>query len=140
MLFLLRHQENMDTDFWKMYCFIEKRHIKSLLYQFLMECVQVSTPTIGIKTFFQCYSEIRMRTIDVALSAHMNDRAWGPRTLWGSRVLWGPRTLGGPRRTQNSRKTYQLLFNSNLTSSYIRVFLFSSLLVLELDCIHFPQL
>ena len=35
--------------------------------------MQVSIPTIGIKTFFECYSEIRVRTIDVALSANLND-------------------------------------------------------------------
>ena len=33
----------------------------------------MSIPTIGIKTFFECYSEIRVRTIDVALSANLND-------------------------------------------------------------------
>ena len=38
--------------------------------------MQVSIPAIGIKTFFEYYSEIRMRTIDVALSADMNDRAF----------------------------------------------------------------
>ena len=33
----------------------------------------MSIPTIGIKTFFECYSEIRVRIIDVALSANLND-------------------------------------------------------------------
>ena len=36
--------------------------------------MQKSIPTIGIKTFFKYYSEIRMRTIDIALSADLNDR------------------------------------------------------------------
>ena len=39
-----------------------------------MECVQVSIRTIGIEKFFEYHSEIRMRTIDVALSADLNDR------------------------------------------------------------------
>ena len=34
----------------------------------------VSIPTIGIGNFFE-YSEIRIRTIDVAFSADLNDRA-----------------------------------------------------------------
>ena len=36
--------------------------------------MHVSIPTIGIKIFFKYYSEIGMRTIDVALSADLNDR------------------------------------------------------------------
>ena len=37
----------------------------------------MSIPTIGIEKFFQYHSEIRMRTIDVALSADLNDRVKG---------------------------------------------------------------
>ena len=37
--------------------------------------MQKSIPTIGIKTFFEYYSKMRMRTIDIALSADLNDRA-----------------------------------------------------------------
>ena len=36
--------------------------------------MQVYIPTIGIEKFFKYHSEIRMRTIDVALSADLNDR------------------------------------------------------------------
>ena len=37
--------------------------------------MHVSIPTIGTEKFFEYHSEIRMRTIDVALSADLNDRA-----------------------------------------------------------------
>ena len=36
--------------------------------------MQVSIRTIGIEKFFEYHSEIRMRTIDVALWADLNDR------------------------------------------------------------------
>ena len=39
--------------------------------------MHVSIPTIGIEKFFEYHSEICMRTIDVALSADLNDREIG---------------------------------------------------------------
>ena len=44
---------------------------KSLL---IREYVQVPISTIGMKTIFEYYSQIRVRTIDIALSADLNDR------------------------------------------------------------------
>ena len=44
---------------------------KSLL---IREYVQVPISTIGMKTIFEYYSQIRIRTIDIALSADLNDR------------------------------------------------------------------
>ena len=36
--------------------------------------MQVPISTIGMKTIFEYYSQIRIRTIDIALSADLNDR------------------------------------------------------------------
>ena len=50
-------------------CFLLLR--KSVL---IRECVQVPISTIGMKTIFKYYSQIRILTIDIALSADLNDR------------------------------------------------------------------
>ena len=39
--------------------------------------MHISIPTIGIEKFFEYHSKIRMSTIDVALSADLNDRGGG---------------------------------------------------------------
>ena len=40
----------------------------------IRECVQVPISTIGMKTIFEYYLQIRIRTIAIALSADLNDR------------------------------------------------------------------
>ena len=48
--------------------------IKTLLEQFLRECVQVINPDNRHQNILRILFRIRMHTIDVALSADMNDR------------------------------------------------------------------
>ena len=47
----------------------ERKHLKTITYALLRECVQVSLPTIGIEKSFEFHSKIRMHTIDVTISA-----------------------------------------------------------------------
>ena len=56
--------------------------------------MQVSIPTIGIKTFFEYFSEIRMCTIDVKLSGNLNNCDKKERSPWawlGSYEKWNLR-------------------------------------------------
>ena len=48
--------------------------IKTLLEQFLRECVQVINPDNRHQNILRILFRTRMHTIDVALSADMNDR------------------------------------------------------------------
>ena len=52
----------------------EKAYQNPILVTFKGVCTGIN-PTIGIEKFFKYHSKIRMRTIDVALSADLNDCA-----------------------------------------------------------------
>ena len=64
------------TSVKKYIALLRERILNSILAVFKGVCagINLSISTIAIEKFFEYHSEIRMRTIDVILSADLNDR------------------------------------------------------------------